>query len=201
PPHTGRAASRTPRPAGRASSRRPRSPHPQMPPASPRNTSGTCGEAVPLPVRPRHAPANVCRVASTARAVGQLPHPGWGFHARVRALARVALEGRLQRGRGAGAGARARRVGHRRATPPPRPTPPPRTRRTSQTRRPSLQSAPMSAAPGLFRPPPPQNEPVKDYAPESPEREELRERLEAMPGEQIELPLVIGGREIRTGDT
>ncbi|HKC22779.1 MAG TPA: L-glutamate gamma-semialdehyde dehydrogenase [Gaiellaceae bacterium] len=59
----------------------------------------------------------------------------------------------------------------------------------------------MSAAPGLFRPPPPQNEPVKDYAPESPEREELRERLEAMRGEQIELPLVIGGREIRTGDT
>jgi 1-pyrroline-5-carboxylate dehydrogenase len=59
----------------------------------------------------------------------------------------------------------------------------------------------MSAAPGLFRPPAPQNEPVKEYAPGSPEREELRVRLEAMRGEQIELPLVIGGKEIRTGET
>jgi 1-pyrroline-5-carboxylate dehydrogenase len=59
----------------------------------------------------------------------------------------------------------------------------------------------MSAAPGLFRPPAPQNEPVKDYAPGSPEREELRVRLEAMRLDPIELPLVIGGKEIRTGET
>src|SRR5512132_2208590 len=59
----------------------------------------------------------------------------------------------------------------------------------------------MSAAPGLFRPPAPQNEPVKDYAPGSPEREELRVRLEEMRSQQIELPLVIGGEEIRTGET
>jgi 1-pyrroline-5-carboxylate dehydrogenase len=59
----------------------------------------------------------------------------------------------------------------------------------------------MSAAPGLFRPPAPTNEPVKEYAPGSPEREELRVRLEAMRGEQIELPLVIGGKEVRTGET
>jgi 1-pyrroline-5-carboxylate dehydrogenase len=59
----------------------------------------------------------------------------------------------------------------------------------------------MSAAPGLFRPPPPENEPVKSYAPGSPEREELRVRLEQMRSEQIEIPLVIGGEEVRTGST
>jgi 1-pyrroline-5-carboxylate dehydrogenase len=59
----------------------------------------------------------------------------------------------------------------------------------------------MSSAPGLFRPPPPQNEPVRDYAPGSPEREELRVRLEQMRSEQIDAPLVIGGEEIRTGAT
>ena len=59
----------------------------------------------------------------------------------------------------------------------------------------------MSSAPGLFRPPPPQNEPVKDYAPGSPEREELRVRLEQMRSETIDLPLVIGGEEVRTRET
>jgi 1-pyrroline-5-carboxylate dehydrogenase len=59
----------------------------------------------------------------------------------------------------------------------------------------------MSAAPGLFRPPPPQNEPVKSYAPGSPEREELRRRLQQMASEQIEAPLVIGGGEVRTDET
>ena len=59
----------------------------------------------------------------------------------------------------------------------------------------------MSAAPGIFRPPPPQNEPVKDYAPGTPEREELRLRLQHMRSEQIELPLVIGGEEVRTRET
>ena len=59
----------------------------------------------------------------------------------------------------------------------------------------------MSAAPGLFRPPTPQNEPVKDHAPGSPEREELRVRLEQMRSDAIEIPLVIGGKEVRSGET
>jgi 1-pyrroline-5-carboxylate dehydrogenase len=59
----------------------------------------------------------------------------------------------------------------------------------------------MSPAPGLFRPPFPENEPVKSYAPGTPEREELRVRLEQMKSEQLELPLVIGGEEVRTGET
>jgi 1-pyrroline-5-carboxylate dehydrogenase len=55
--------------------------------------------------------------------------------------------------------------------------------------------------PGIFRPPPARNERVLDYAPGSPEREELRVRLEQMKGQQLEIPVVIGGEEIRTGDT
>jgi len=56
-------------------------------------------------------------------------------------------------------------------------------------------------APGLFRPPEPRNEAVKDYAPSSSERAELQSRLRQLQGERIEVPLVIGGTEIRTGDT
>ncbi len=53
---------------------------------------------------------------------------------------------------------------------------------------------------GIRRVPPPINEPVKAYAPGSPERAELKERLAAMAKERIEIPLVIGGKDVRTGD-
>ena len=59
----------------------------------------------------------------------------------------------------------------------------------------------MTSAPGLFRPPQPYNEPVKSYAPGSPERAELQQRLTEMRMQEIEIPLVIGDEEIRTGDT
>ena len=49
--------------------------------------------------------------------------------------------------------------------------------------------------------PVPVNEPVLAYAPGSPEREELKTQLQVCAGEQIEIPLVIGGRHVRTGDT
>ena len=55
--------------------------------------------------------------------------------------------------------------------------------------------------PGIFLPPRPQNEPVKDYAPGSPEREELQRRLVEMQREQIEIPLVIGGQDVSTRET
>jgi 1-pyrroline-5-carboxylate dehydrogenase len=55
------------------------------------------------------------------------------------------------------------------------------------------------SAPGIFRPPPPRNEPVRDYSPGSPERETLRVRLEQMRGERIEIPCVIGGQDVETG--
>jgi 1-pyrroline-5-carboxylate dehydrogenase len=54
---------------------------------------------------------------------------------------------------------------------------------------------------GTRRVPPPVNEPVRPYAPGSPEREDLKARLAAMAGERLDIPLVIGGREVRTGDT
>jgi 1-pyrroline-5-carboxylate dehydrogenase len=54
---------------------------------------------------------------------------------------------------------------------------------------------------GLFRVPEPYNEPVRSYAPGSPEREELRRRLDELQAQQLDVPLVIGGKEVRTGDT
>ena len=57
------------------------------------------------------------------------------------------------------------------------------------------------SAHGIFRPAKPVNEPVRDYAPGSPEREEVRRRLDQMQGERIELPLVIGGEDVTTGNT
>jgi 1-pyrroline-5-carboxylate dehydrogenase len=55
------------------------------------------------------------------------------------------------------------------------------------------------SAPGIFRPPPPRNEPVRDYAPGSPERASLQVRLERMKNERSEIPLVIGGKDVTTG--
>jgi 1-pyrroline-5-carboxylate dehydrogenase len=52
----------------------------------------------------------------------------------------------------------------------------------------------------IFRTPEPRNEPINDYAPGSPERERLQRRVEQIRGERIEIPLVIGGKDITTGD-
>ena len=40
-----------------------------------------------------------------------------------------------------------------------------------------------------------------DYAPGSPERASLRLRLEQMRNERLDVPLVIGGEDVRTGTT
>ena len=60
---------------------------------------------------------------------------------------------------------------------------------------------PVPAAPGLFRPPKPVNEPVRGYLPGSPERAELQARLGLMERERIDVPNVVGGEEVRTGTT
>ena len=49
--------------------------------------------------------------------------------------------------------------------------------------------------------PTPVNEPVLGYAPGSPERVELKRTLKDMSSRQLEIPLVIGGKEVRTGRT
>ena len=59
----------------------------------------------------------------------------------------------------------------------------------------------MSAFNGNRRVPPPANEPVKSYAPGTPERTELKARLASMAAERIEIPVVIGGKEFRSGKT
>jgi 1-pyrroline-5-carboxylate dehydrogenase len=53
----------------------------------------------------------------------------------------------------------------------------------------------------IFKVPEPYNEPVRTYAPGSPEREELLLRLKDLESQQLEIPLVIGGEEVRTGET
>jgi 1-pyrroline-5-carboxylate dehydrogenase len=52
---------------------------------------------------------------------------------------------------------------------------------------------------GIFTTPNPVNEPVKGYAPGSSERAELAKKLESMRREVVEIPCVIGGKEVRTG--
>ena len=47
----------------------------------------------------------------------------------------------------------------------------------------------------------PVNEPVFSYAPGSPEREELKAELDRQSSIVVDIPLVIGGEEVRTGDT
>ena len=53
----------------------------------------------------------------------------------------------------------------------------------------------------LFKFQKPCNEPVKGYAPGSEEKAELKKALHRLASEKWEIPLVIGGREVRTGDT
>ena len=55
--------------------------------------------------------------------------------------------------------------------------------------------------PAIAVPPEPRNEPVKDYAPGSPERAELQQRLRELERDRIEIPLVIGGKDVKTDET
>ena len=176
PLRSAHVAARRGRPAGKASSPRGR---PRRRAKSTRLAREVGAEPVDEPFHFRRGPFTDTRPFRRYRR----PRGRWVFHptlgggySRARARTRACTWRRLCR--------RTRELvpdepGCRRATPPPRPSPQPRTRRTSQTPSSSLQSPAMSAAPGLFRPRRPQNEPVKDYAPGTPEREELRERLEA----------------------
>jgi 1-pyrroline-5-carboxylate dehydrogenase len=54
---------------------------------------------------------------------------------------------------------------------------------------------------GKLRVPDPKNEPVLPYAPGDEARTELKEKLDQMANEVVDIPLIIGGEEVRTGDT
>jgi len=57
----------------------------------------------------------------------------------------------------------------------------------------------ISAFNGRRRVPPPVNEPNRTYAPGTSERTSLKARLKAMASEQVVIPLIIGGKDIKTG--
>ncbi|MDX1332453.1 MAG: L-glutamate gamma-semialdehyde dehydrogenase [Robiginitalea sp.] len=54
---------------------------------------------------------------------------------------------------------------------------------------------------GFFQVPPAVNEPVKSYAPGSPEREAVLEQYKAYYNGSEDIPMWIGGKEVRTGNT
>ena len=54
---------------------------------------------------------------------------------------------------------------------------------------------------GFFHVPPAVNEPIKSYAPGSPEREEVLNTYKELYNSTIEVPCYINGKEVKTGDT
>jgi 1-pyrroline-5-carboxylate dehydrogenase len=54
---------------------------------------------------------------------------------------------------------------------------------------------------GMFFVPEPSNEPILTYEPGSPEREAIEAELASQLSTEIEIPVIIGGKEIRTGRT
>lgn len=52
---------------------------------------------------------------------------------------------------------------------------------------------------GIIKVPAPSTEPVLGYAPGSPEKASLKAQLKKMLSEEIEIPLIIGGKEVKTG--
>jgi len=53
----------------------------------------------------------------------------------------------------------------------------------------------------FFQVPEPLNEPVKGYAPGSPERAELKTALATLKSQQVDIPMYIGAEQVRTGRT
>ena len=52
-----------------------------------------------------------------------------------------------------------------------------------------------------FTVPKPENDPIQSYAPGTPERKELKATLDELKGKEVEIPIIIGGKEIKTGNT
>ncbi len=51
-----------------------------------------------------------------------------------------------------------------------------------------------------YKVPVPENEPILSYAPNSPERSQLKNKLEEMYQTSLEIPLIIHGEEVKTGN-
>ncbi len=65
----------------------------------------------------------------------------------------------------------------------------------------SLDMRPGMTIEGDLRPPMPINEPVWGYEPGSPERADLKKKLDRMASEVVEIPIIIGGKDYTTDDT
>ena len=52
----------------------------------------------------------------------------------------------------------------------------------------------------IFKLPPIKNEPLKTYAPGSPERQELKDKIAELRKGSLDLPMIIDGKEVRTGN-
>jgi len=52
----------------------------------------------------------------------------------------------------------------------------------------------------IIKVPRPSNEPILNYAPGSPEKTALKAQLKKLSGETMEFPLIIGGKEVKTGN-
>lgn len=52
----------------------------------------------------------------------------------------------------------------------------------------------------ILKVPTPVNEPVNSYAPGTPERDLLKAAIEEISNKKVEIPLIIGGKEVRTGN-
>src|SRR4051812_16443479 len=53
---------------------------------------------------------------------------------------------------------------------------------------------------GIYKVPVPVNEPVKQYAPGSPERKELQAMLKTLRSQQLDIPMYIGNKEVRSNN-
>ncbi len=54
---------------------------------------------------------------------------------------------------------------------------------------------------GIYQVPFAENEPVKSYAPGTPERESLKKALKEARSKQVDVPMYIGADEVKTGNT
>jgi 1-pyrroline-5-carboxylate dehydrogenase len=54
---------------------------------------------------------------------------------------------------------------------------------------------------GFFQVPSAINEPIKSYAPGTPERKEVLKQYKAYYKGKVEIPMYIGGEEVKSGDT
>jgi 1-pyrroline-5-carboxylate dehydrogenase len=61
--------------------------------------------------------------------------------------------------------------------------------------------APFASFNGRRRTPPPVNDPIRAYEPGSGERAAIKARLASLSADRVDIPVVIGGEEIRTGQT